>query len=47
MKQKVFKGILKLYFYIGVNVIGIPDFHIHNLAIYKTEQVKRFSKWIS
>jgi len=39
MKTKIFKRLKLLTFYIGVNVIGLPDFVEHKLAIYvKTEK---------
>jgi hypothetical protein len=41
MKQnRVFKKLKILTFYIGVNVIGIPEFVEHKLAIYKYESNK-------
>jgi hypothetical protein len=39
MKNRFFSKIRVLTFYIGVNIIGIPDFVEHKLAIYvKTEK---------
>jgi len=35
MKNRIFKGIVKIYFWCGVNVIGLPIIHKHELAIYK------------
>jgi len=35
--KKVFKGIIKVYFWVGVNVIGLPDIHVHQIAKYKYE----------
>lgn len=29
-----FKSILNIYFWCGVNVIGLPIIHIHKLAFY-------------
>ena len=34
-KAKRFYGILKIYYTIGVNVIGLPDYHIHSFALTK------------
>lgn len=34
-KNKVFKKMISVCFYIGVNVIGIPEVATHNLALYK------------
>jgi len=30
-----FKGLLKIYFWIGVNIISLPVFHAHELSTYK------------
>lgn len=40
--NKIFKGFLGIYFQIGVNVIGIPDIHIHKLSIYKTINTQNY-----
>ncbi len=39
--RKIFKGISIIAFQIGVNVIGLPDFHFHKKPNYKTQLVKR------
>ncbi len=36
-KKRTFKGFLIVSFYIGVNVIGLPLYHHHKLALYKLE----------
>lgn len=33
--NRIFQGFLGIYFQIGVNVIGIPEVHMHKLSIYK------------
>lgn len=38
MKKRIFKGIITVSFYIGLNVIGLPEYHNHKLAIYKVEK---------
>lgn len=43
MKNRIFKGIVKVYFWCGVNVIGLPTIHAHELAVYK--QAKTVNKW--
>jgi len=35
-KNRLFKKIIQVRFWIGVNIIGIPEIHTHELAIYKT-----------
>lgn len=37
MKTKIFKKILNIYFQIGVNVIGLPEIHRHQIRQYKIE----------
>lgn len=39
--KKIFKGISILAFQIGVNVIGLPEFHFHTINNYKNILVKR------
>lgn len=41
MKLRIFKGIVKVWFWCGVNVIGLPEYHKHELAIYK-ESLKQY-----
>ncbi len=38
MKNRLFKYLQILSFQIGVNVIGIPVFEVHKLAIYKPQK---------
>ncbi len=40
MIQRTLKKILHIYFYIGVNVIGIPQAHRHTLYLYKLNAPK-------
>lgn len=40
MKKKIFKGLSVIAFQIGVNVIGLPIFHKHELRFYKTRSWK-------
>jgi len=35
LSYRPFKKIISIYFYIGVNVIGIPELINHKLALYK------------
>jgi len=35
IKKRIFHGIVKVYFWCGVNVIGLPIIHTHELALYK------------
>lgn len=42
MKIKIFDHIRIITFYIGVNVIGIPDFVEHKLAVYVKTENKRY-----
>ncbi len=37
MKTKIFKGLVNIYFAIGVNVVGLPLFHRHQIRYYKSE----------
>ncbi len=39
--RKIFKGISIIAFQIGVNVIGLPDFHYHEILNYKNQLVKK------
>jgi hypothetical protein len=39
--NKVIQKYISIYFWIGVNIIGIPQHHIHTLALSK----KITSKW--
>ena len=34
MKEKIKKAIAFVHFYIGVNVIGIPDIHTHDISTF-------------
>ena len=38
MKKRIFTKILKVWFWCGVNVIGLPEYHKHELAIYKLDK---------
>lgn len=38
--KRLFKGISTVWFWCGVNVIGLPDYHKHELAIYKRKLEK-------
>lgn len=42
MKNRIFKGIIKIEFWIGVNVIGVPVIHTHELRIYKTQNHEKY-----
>ena len=33
--NRIFKGVISIIFYIGVNVIGIPEIYTHKLALYE------------
>jgi hypothetical protein len=35
MIRKILKRITNIYFYIGVNIIGLPDAHKHTIYSYK------------
>lgn len=35
MKNRIFQYITTVWFWCGVNVIGLPEYHKHELAIYK------------
>jgi len=37
MKTKIFKKMVNIYFCIGVNVIGLPQYHRHQIRYYKLE----------
>ena len=37
--KRIFKGIINVYFWCGVNVIGMPIIHTHKLAIYKLDKL--------
>ncbi len=39
--KRIFKGFKTYCFLIGVNVIGIPDFHTHTAVVNQVKQVKR------
>lgn len=43
MKNKIFEKLVKIQFWIGVNVIGIPEFHYHEKRVYKTEITKGYA----
>lgn len=36
MKTKIFKGLAIFTFQIGVNIIGLPLFHTHEIKYFKT-----------
>ncbi len=38
LKNKIFKGIIKIEFWIGVN--SIPEIHTHQLAQYKPSKTQ-------
>jgi hypothetical protein len=40
LKNRIFKGIIKIEFWIGVNVIGIPIIHTHELAKYQQQKTQ-------
>ena len=35
MIRKILKRITNIYFYIGVNIIGLPEVHKHTIYSYK------------
>lgn len=39
--KRIFICMRIVAFQVGVNVIGLPDFHQHKHAIYKNQLVKR------
>lgn len=45
LKNKIFKGIIKIEFWIGVNIIGIPEIHTHELAQYKQSKTQYREKY--
>lgn len=45
VKNRIFKGIIKIEFWIGVNVIGIPQIHTHKLAHYKSSKTQYREKY--
>lgn len=36
-KNQVFSRLLSIYFYVGVNVIGIPELHKCEFILYKNQ----------
>jgi len=36
MRKKVYQKLFHVYFYIGVNVIGIPELYKHDVHLFKT-----------
>lgn len=44
IKNRIFKGIIKVEFWIGVNIIGIPQIHTHELAKYQILKTKYHEK---
>jgi hypothetical protein len=44
-KFRVYLGVLNAYFTIGVNVIGLPDFHIHTWIISKSIKETELGKY--
>lgn len=38
--RKLKKTIALIYFQIGVNVIGLPDFHLHDLRTFPIQKSK-------
>lgn len=42
MKQKVLKKIISIYYYVGVNVVGLPQVVIHELKQSKKELSNQF-----
>ena len=44
-KYKMYLGIVNLYYTIGVNVIGLPDFHIHTWIISKSIKETKLHKY--
>ena len=39
MKKQVFKGLKIIEFWVGVNIIGIPEIHQHKLVKYTNEKM--------
>lgn len=37
MKKRIFKQLVKVYFWCGVNVIGLPIIHTHEGVINKVQ----------
>lgn len=44
IKKQLFSHIIKIYFYIGVNVIGIPETVSNNILVYKPSKENNFDK---
>ena len=42
MKNRIFKHIIKIEFWVGVNVIVLPQIHTHELAIYKNQSYEKY-----
>jgi hypothetical protein len=45
MRKRIFKELIKIEFWVGVNVIGLPQIHTHELAIYKQEKTNFYEKY--
>ena len=40
MIKKILKKIVNIYFYVGTNIIGLPEAHKHTMYLSKREQPK-------
>ena len=40
LKNRIFKGLITIEFWIGVNIIGIPEIHTHELAKYQFKKTQ-------
>ena len=45
LKNRIFKGLITIEFWIGVNVIGIPEVHTHELAKYQLSKTQHREKY--
>jgi hypothetical protein len=44
-KFRMYVGAVNMYFQIGVNVIGLPEFHIHTWIISKSIKEQEAKKY--
>lgn len=40
MIKKVFRKLASVYFYVGVNIIGLPEIHMHKPSLMKIIWIK-------
>lgn len=36
MRKRIYQKMFSVYFYIGVNVLGMPEMHTHDVLLFKT-----------